>query len=736
VPDLAATVDRGRRQALVTVPLLMSQLGLLALFVLVLTLGAAVEQRRPEVAVARLRGAGRAGARRLVLAELLPVVLAGVPVGVAVALGLSAAARHTVLRGAAPFELGRGFWLAVLGAVLLLAAVTWTTTATGTRDRISALLRSVPTRAPGWRLGAADAVVIAGAGTAALLFVTGDLTGPLALAAPALLALVAGLALAHLIVPVATWAGRRLTARGRYAAALAMLAVARRPATRRVVTVVTVAAALLVFSSYAVSVGARNRELAAQRETGAVAVADLTGTDVGRVRSALAGQADATPVVRIGGNDTAFRSTLAVDPVPFGRIALFPDADPAAIPWGDLRVPTGRRLDLTGTAVSLLVTPATFEVAADRQAATLLLTLLDAAGNQRNIDLGRIPTAGPARLGSALSCSDGCTVVGFSVSVTYAAAYSGAFTVGDVRVPDGRTDLPGTVADWRPGADRLARIDPAAAGRDLVLRVAGDGRTTPVLTSRWFPIPLPAVVTGSTGGTVVGRGITGGSQPMTTIAALPRAPSLDGAAAIVDLDLLAHWGTRAGTGARIQVWFDTEDPATLDRVRTALSGAGVEISGVRRASAVRASYDASVPAWSLQLGVLAAVAGLLLAALVLVLLVVSTWRRRTRDVACLALSGVPRRGLRRAAIGEQLPTALLAVLAGAGCGVLGAVLALPTVPLFAVPRPLSTVDLSVPWPVVAAVLALALVVIGLVTGLCGVFVAAAGDRLSRVRETL
>ncbi|HST66400.1 MAG TPA: FtsX-like permease family protein, partial [Mycobacteriales bacterium] len=375
VPGLAATIDRGRRQALVTVPLLMSQLGLLALFVLVLTLSTAVEQRRPEVAIARLRGAGRVGARRLVLAELLPVVLAGVPVGVVAALGLSAAARHTVLHGTAPFELGRGFWLAVIGAVLLLAAVTWATTVAGTRDRISALLRSVPTRAPGWRLGALDAVVIAGSGTAALLFVTGDLTGPLALAAPGLLALVAGLALAHLIVPVATWAGRRLTAGGRYAAALAMLAVARRPATRRVVTVVTVASALLVFSSYAVSVGTRNRDLAAQRETGAATVADLTGTDVGRVRGVLAaaGEGHVTPVVRIVGSETAFRSTLAVDPVPFGRIALLPDSDRAAVPWAALHVPTGRRLGLTGSAVSLLATPSKFDVEGDGEVARLLL---------------------------------------------------------------------------------------------------------------------------------------------------------------------------------------------------------------------------------------------------------------------------------------------------------------------------------------------------------------------------
>ena len=196
LPAISATIDRGRRQALVTVPLLMIQLGLLALFVLGLTLGAAVEQRRGEAAVARLRGAGRSGARRLVLAELLPVVLAGVPVGIAVALGVAAVARHTVLAGAAPFELGRGFWLAIAAAALLLAGVTWASAAAGTRDRISALLRSVPVRAPRWALGVSDALVVAGAGTAVVAFVTGGLRGPLALAVPALLALIAGLVLA------------------------------------------------------------------------------------------------------------------------------------------------------------------------------------------------------------------------------------------------------------------------------------------------------------------------------------------------------------------------------------------------------------------------------------------------------------------------------------------------------------------------------------------------------------
>jgi hypothetical protein len=273
--------------------------------------------------------------------------------------------------------------------------------------------------------------------------------------------------------------------------------------------------------------------------------------------------------------------------------------------------------------------------------------------------------------------------------------------------------------------------------------MSNDGRSQLGLTSRWFPAALPAVIVGPgltpagarSAGTVLGTALNGGQLNLTGITSLPRAPAVDGPAAVVDLGLLQHWGSRAGSSARMQVWFDTEDPAVLAEVRTALQRAGIEIAGVRRVSDVRDTYDSSVPAWSLQLGVLAAAAGLVLAALVLVLLVASTWRRRSRDLACLGLTGVPRRGLGRVAVGEQLPVVLLAVLVGAGCGLLGAVLALPAVPLFAQPRDASTLELSAPWGSVLTVLVVALLVLGLVAWLCGRTVAARA-RLSRVREVL
>lgn len=331
-------------------------------------------------------------------------------------------------------------------------------------------------------------------------------------------------------------------------------------------------------------------------------------------------------------------------------------------------------------------------------------------------------------------------MVGLGVTTSYGIGYRGRVTISDVRVPGGSTDLPGTAADWRPQGAKLSFVEVSAGGPGaLRMELGSDGKATPVLASRWFPAAVPAVIVDPgtpTSAGILGSGLTGKDRPLATVAELPWAPGLPGAAAVVDLDLLRHWGSRVGESGRIQVWFDTEDPAALARVRDALRGQGIEVSGVRRLSEVRASYDASVPAWSLQLGVLAAVAGLLLAALVLVLLVASTWRRRSRDLACLGMGGVPRRGLGRIAVGELLPTVVLAVLAGGGCGLLGAILALPTVPLFAQPRPASTLDLSVPWAPVLLALAAALVVLGLVAWLSGRAVAAAGARLSRVREVL
>ena len=357
---------------------------------------------------------------------------------------------------------------------------------------------------------------------------------------------------------------------------------------------------------------------------------------------------------------------------------------------------TGRAVSLPGDAGRLAGGP--------RLDPHFQLELLGPAGDQRNVDLGPIPTAPPAHHGRGRGLPD--RVHGRRADPSppiSASATAGASGSATSRCGAARTDLPGTAADWRPGVDRQNRVEAAAGGPGaLSVRFDSDGRTTPVLTSRWFPERAPGARRRA--GRHRHRGRRGRHRTqrrepidLAGVGTLPRAPGLAGAAAIVDLDLLLHWGSRAGRTALIQVWFDTEDPAAVERVRAALQRDGIEISRVRRVSEVRATPTTrpyrpgacSWGSWPPSPGCCSPRSSWSCSS-------PAAWRRRSRDLACLGLSGVPRRGLGRVAVGEQLPTVLLAVLVGGGCGLLGAVFALPTVPLFAQPRPVSDLDLSAP----------------------------------------
>jgi len=138
------------------------------------------------------------------------------------------------------------------------------------------------------------------------------------------------------------------------------------------------------------------------------------------------------------------------------------------------------------------------------------------------------------------------------------------------------------------------------------------------------------------------------------------------------------------------------------------------LTTVSHLSATRRTYDDSAAAWSLQLATLVGSVGLLVAAFVLVVVAATSWRRRCRDYAALRLSGLPRSKVSVMAAIEQLVVVGLAVLAGSVCGVVGAALALPTVPLFATPPAVSTLDLGTAWGAVAASAAIAAVCLGLV----------------------
>lgn len=745
--DISDTVRTGQEQARVIVPLLMAQLALLGLVVLWMVLGAAADQRRPEVALTRLRGGGTRGAWAFLLRDLLPVALLGVPIGIGLAFGVSSVARVALLPGDAPFEVASGFGLAVLAATAALVATTLAASRRVSREPVVALLRQVPPRRAGLALGVADAMLVAVAGTAVVALASGGLTGPVAVVAPSLLALGVGVVLAHLAGPVTTGAGRGLLARGRVAPALGLMQAARRPATRRLVVVLSVAAALLVFAVDAVAIGGRNRDFAAQQELGAPMVATVQGTDVRAVRAALAevdprGR-EVTPVVVLRATQSGSMTTMAVVPDQFARIALFPDQVGTASALSRLRAPDVQPIRLSGHAVTLrLSTQGMFSSNGDP--GRLMMDLLGPDGQLAKYVVGRIAVGStrPLSVRVPVRCSPGCVLIGFAISGSPGNTTQGGLTVSRFATDDGRTHPLGPASHWQPEQtpDR-GTMTPSETGDDgaLVLRVDSEGSSDLLLRHRWVVSPVPALTAGPLPDGASPHGFTNvgldaQDDDVRRVGTLVRAPAGTPSTEIANLDVIARAGGGVDSNASVQVWFGDQSPARLTAVTRALARHGGSVQSVERLTETRRSFDESTAAWSLWLGALVGLAALLVGALVMLVVAVTSWRLRARDLASLRMTGLSPRALSRAAVGEQLPAVVVAVLAGAVCGVLGAHFALPTIPLLPIVPEVSTLDVSTAWVAVLLAVLATLLALGATGWLTGRAVARRAT-LDRVRET-
>ncbi|GAA4720132.1 FtsX-like permease family protein [Nocardioides conyzicola] len=750
LPDLAHGVQDQIDQSRVTVPLLMAQLCLLAVVVLWLILLAITEQRRPEVALARLRGRGRHGARRLLLAELLPITLLALVPGALLAVVASWFARAVLLPGDPPFELGWPFLAAVAAAAVVLTSVTLVAVSRVVREPVERLLRRVPPRATGWALGAADAIVIAGAGGIVVVFATGGLDGPVALAAPGLLAIVVGLLLAHLTTPTAALYGRRQLRRGRVRVGVSMLDAARSPATRRIIAIVTLASALAVFSADALIVGQRNRATAAAQQAGAPRVLDVDSNDLADIRAALADidpeGDELTPVVRVHppGNDAP--DTLAIVASSFRKIALFPGGGPSDALWDKLAPPDAKPIDITGTELDIDVDDSTLtstRVDNKRTPVTLGLDLVNQSGETLHTALGTFAAKSAHRhFHQLVSCSEGCHVTGVWTDSLPGATIEGRVTLRNLTArPSGEVVPLGPAEQWTEFYTReTGHVSPSSTTPDeLTVTFQGQGVSPMTMQQRWLPTIVPALVAGplppgGSGNQFTLTGLDGEAQPAAKVGSLARVPASEPHTFVTDLESLQRGRPVLATD-RVQVWFGDDDPALLDRVTDALSDRGIAVAQTTTLRDIERSYDESVAAWSLQLAALVGGVALLIALLVLVVSAVSGWRFRTRDFAALRMSGVPRRSIRSIAVAAQLPAVLVGVVAGGVSGIFGAQLAMPIVPLFATAPQVSTLDLDTAWWAVLVAVALSLVVLGAGSVLIGRALAARAE-LPRLRETM
>ena len=117
--------------------------------------------------------------------------------GALLAVGLTTVARTTVLTSDPPLEIPAVAVVALLAALVLMVALAVLSVRRVSRDPVADLIRSVPPRRTGVRLGVLEAMLVAAAVAAFFALVTGSVQGPVGQLAPTLLALAVGVVAAR-----------------------------------------------------------------------------------------------------------------------------------------------------------------------------------------------------------------------------------------------------------------------------------------------------------------------------------------------------------------------------------------------------------------------------------------------------------------------------------------------------------------------------------------------------------
>lgn len=726
------TIQAERKQATTIIPLVMVQVALFGVVVLALALAAVVDQRRPELAVARLRGASVRRTGRGLAVELGAPVLAGMLAGVGTGLGLLMIVRATWLNGGAPVEFPWTVFAAMAVAVIAgLVVVVWSVRAV-VRQPIATLLRRVVPRRRSLAVGMIDLAIIVLASAGLIAALTGGGRGPLPVLTPSLLALAVGLTFAHLLLPVAGLVSRRALRNGRLGLALGALQVSRRPAVTRIVAVVAVATALVTFAGQASSIAVHNREVRAGYEVGAEGVLAMKAVDLNTFTEAI-DKVDPdrrwlTPVVTARPPSPDALVALMIEPDSFRRIAFQGERLTDAEGFATLRAPTGpASIELHGdkleatvsTGKMTAVIPATTNGEPPPPQPPAKSVILQAelhslrSGARYQVQFRPVPLVQGKeyKLSTGIDCLGGCRLLRLGVArdLNDPAGIRGDVTISKLATGDG-TALPlGSVADWSPRREFTgdvgaiaAKAGPAGGLTMAVTSVA----STQILQHASVPVVVPALVTRefaySNSATV--PGIDGLTVPIQKLDRL-RGPVNRSSVrtAVVDLETLRRLGGSVDQSEiQFEVWLNSGGVANVDTIVQALGQAGITARMADVLAERTATYERSASALALRLTPVVGIAGWSLAIIVLLLMVVTSWRSRAQDYASLRITGVPALTTGRAARWEQTGPVALAAVLGSVCGIVGAQIALPLIPLFAEtsqPSPIP-LDLTTNWVVV------------------------------------
>ncbi|GGM58992.1 FtsX-like permease family protein [Dactylosporangium sucinum] len=625
------------------------------------------QDRRPDLALLKLRGATRRRMLRLVLWQhLLPVAAAlpaGLPLGWAVArlaAGAPAPAdRLPAAAVAAGIAAGAGLVVLVLVEVPLL------------RTPVAGLLRR--SAAPGrrWAGALVDVLLVALAGAALVQARSGTGNG-VGLVAPVLAALaVAGL-LARVVTALAGQAGRAALRTGRLPLAMAALQYHRRAGIDRIFALVAVAVALLGLAASGYAAAGRARAERTAAELGADRVFTVRAANqsvlLSAVRAADPGGRQAMAVALDRG---AVPPVLAVDTARYAAVTGRPlslppalDSDPPAVDGDELTV---RAVNDSGGPLRLTV-----QLVHATNGATVRVVLgpLDPGEHEATAPVDGCATAPGCRIVSLalagpsdVDGAPGPAPAGAGLSVRalrqHARTVLDGGRLGDPRY--WRSALSGPVIVIAPKAGALTLRVP---------RPAFDGDTA-VPDARAFAVdtrlPVPALLAGQRphawnfGDALLSMfGASAVPLDLTRTGAL--LPVLGPAGVVLDLATLQRALPDLVNPGELQVWLAPGAPAGAIAGR--LAAAGVELLGSETAREHERRLATHGPAFAALFRLLAAAAGLLLAAVASAVAVTVEQRVRAREVRAMRTQGLAARVAVGAGVGGQLALLGLATLGG------------------------------------------------------------------------
>ncbi|NUR08941.1 MAG: FtsX-like permease family protein [Nocardioidaceae bacterium] len=695
---------------------------LLLLFALV---SAAAQVRRPQVALAKLRGHSRLQVLWFAVSEPFVVLAVAVPVAVAAAYVTVRVVAHGWLHPGIPVGFDAFTVLSlvvVVGASLLasgLAAMAVireplsVALAAGVRPRSSTRAGLV------LRSGVVAVAVVA----VANLVASGDQSSQLlALLTPTFIALAVAVGGALLLRLLSRGWLARTAERGSVPAYLASRRLARRQDLANLMVPLLLAVAVLTFASSATATSDDWRVSRADTEVGA-ARSFVTTASPGRLLQVTRqvdpdGRYLMATAVNDEGDD--MRRSVFVDGDRLARVAAW---DPS---WSDqpiedlqrrLVLDERKRITFTGRDLAVTVRDVALR-SATRSGAYLQVQYVDDAGEQRDQLVGRIRNgAGPQVLRTPIEhCRGTCFleqlyVTGDAVSVT---DLEGRMTIASAAL-DGRD------VDWRltdPGAWRPARpfavslVDPPVlvrAGADgLQMRVylgalppgkgpqngavSGFARVTPSST----PDVAPVLVADGTrtqtarrsgsgiaieypASDVVGKGLNGQDTPMRVVDTVRSLPVVGTEGELADLETsLVEFEPPVGALGETRLWVAEGTPdSVLAQVRS--KGIGLTNGQTRAATLHALRTDAF--SLGLRLFLFVGIATLLLAVFGVLASAVLQSRWRSYEVASLRVVGVSQRALVRGSVLEYVVLLGVAVLLGVLSAYLALRLVLPSISL-------------------------------------------------------